>query len=70
VAESFFATVKVELAHDAARAARVHARGEVFEYLRCKSPASMMQSPPYGPGRPMGLSQSGQPPGSRCRTRW
>ena len=33
VAESFFATVKVELAHDAAWATRAHARGEVFEYI-------------------------------------
>jgi hypothetical protein len=33
VAESFFATVKVELAHDADWITRAHARGEVFEYL-------------------------------------
>ncbi len=33
VAESFFATVKVELAHDAAWATRGQARGEVFEYI-------------------------------------
>jgi hypothetical protein len=33
VAESFFATVKVELAHDAAWATRAHARGDVFEYI-------------------------------------
>ncbi len=33
VAESFFATVKVELAHDAAWTTRAHARGEVFEYI-------------------------------------
>ncbi len=33
VAESFFATVKVELAHDAAWATRAQARGEVFEYI-------------------------------------
>jgi hypothetical protein len=33
VAESFFATVKGELAHDAAWATRAHARGEVFEYI-------------------------------------
>ena len=33
VAESFFATVKVELAHEAAWATRGHARGEVFEYI-------------------------------------
>jgi transposase InsO family protein len=33
VAESFFATVKVELAHDATWATRAHARGEVFEYI-------------------------------------
>ena len=33
VAESFFATVKVELAHDAAWATRACARGEVFEYI-------------------------------------
>ena len=33
VAESFFATVKVELAHDANWATRAQAHGEVFEYL-------------------------------------
>jgi transposase InsO family protein len=33
VAESFFATVKVELAHDADWMTRAQARGEVFEYL-------------------------------------
>ena len=33
VAESFFATVKVELAHEANWATRGQARGEVFEYL-------------------------------------
>ena len=33
VAESFFATVKVELAHDASWATRAQAHGEVFEYL-------------------------------------
>ncbi len=33
VAESFFATVKVELAHAAAWATRTRARGEVFEYI-------------------------------------
>src|SRR5205823_11860974 len=33
VAESFFATLKVELAHDALWATRAQARGEVFEYL-------------------------------------
>jgi putative transposase len=32
-AESFFATLKVELAHDAAWATRGQARGEVFEYI-------------------------------------
>jgi putative transposase len=33
VAESFFATLKVELAHDATWATRGQARGEVFEYI-------------------------------------
>jgi len=33
VAESFFATVKVELVHDAAWATRAAARIELFEYL-------------------------------------
>ena len=33
VAESFFATLKVELAHDARWATRARAKGEVFEYL-------------------------------------
>jgi putative transposase len=33
VAESFFATVKVELVHDAAWATRAAARGELVEYL-------------------------------------
>src|SRR5438128_12473858 len=33
VAESFFATVKVELVHDAAWATRAAARTELFEYL-------------------------------------
>lgn len=33
VAESFFATLKVELAHDATWSTRAHAQGEVFEYL-------------------------------------
>ena len=33
VAESFFATLKVELAHEAAWATRGQARGEVFEYI-------------------------------------
>jgi hypothetical protein len=33
VAESFFATVKVELAHEANWATRAHARSEVFEYI-------------------------------------
>ena len=33
VAESFFATVKVELAHDATWPTRAQARAEVFEYL-------------------------------------
>ena len=33
VAESFFATLKVELAHDASWATRGQARGEVFEYI-------------------------------------
>jgi len=33
VAESVFATVKVELAHDASWATRGQARGEVFEYI-------------------------------------
>jgi putative transposase len=33
VAESFFATVKVELAHEASWATRGQARGEVFEYI-------------------------------------
>jgi len=33
VAESFFATVKVELAHDASWTTRGQARGEVFEYI-------------------------------------
>jgi len=33
VAESFFATIKVELAHDADWTSRGEARGEVFEYL-------------------------------------
>jgi transposase InsO family protein len=33
VAESFFATLKVELAHDASWATREQARGEVFEYI-------------------------------------
>ena len=33
VAESVFATLKVELAHDASWATRGQARGEVFEYI-------------------------------------
>jgi len=33
VAESFFATLKVELVHDAAWATRAVARTELFEYL-------------------------------------
>ena len=33
VAESFFATLKVELAHEASWATRGQARGEVFEYI-------------------------------------
>jgi transposase InsO family protein len=33
VAESFFATLKVELVHDAAWTTRAAARGELFEYL-------------------------------------
>jgi hypothetical protein len=33
VAESFFATLKVELAHEAAWATRGQARGDVFEYI-------------------------------------
>ena len=33
VAESFFATLKIELAHDADWATRADARGDVFEYL-------------------------------------
>ena len=33
VAESFFATLKVELVHDAAWATRAAARTELFEYL-------------------------------------
>jgi hypothetical protein len=33
VAESFFATVKVELAYDASWTTRGQARGEVFEYI-------------------------------------
>ena len=33
VAESFFATLKVELAHEANWATRGQARGEVFEYI-------------------------------------
>jgi len=33
VAESFFATVKVELVHDAAWATRAAARTELFDYL-------------------------------------
>lgn len=33
VAESFFASVKVELVHDAAWATRAAARTELFEYL-------------------------------------
>jgi putative transposase len=33
VAESFFATVKVELVHDAAWATRAAARAELFEYI-------------------------------------
>ena len=33
VAESFFATMKVELAHDADWATREQARGDIFEYL-------------------------------------
>jgi transposase InsO family protein len=33
VAESFFATLKVELVHDAARATRAAARTESFDYL-------------------------------------
>jgi hypothetical protein len=33
VAESFFATVKVELAHEATWITLAHARGEVFEYI-------------------------------------
>jgi transposase InsO family protein len=33
VAESFFATLKVELAHAATWATRGQARGEVFEYI-------------------------------------
>jgi hypothetical protein len=33
VAESFFATVKVELAHEASWATRGQVRGEVFEYI-------------------------------------
>ena len=33
VAESFFATIKVELVHDAAWATRAVARAELFEYI-------------------------------------
>jgi transposase InsO family protein len=33
VAESFFATLKVELVHDAAWTSRTAARAELFEYL-------------------------------------
>jgi transposase InsO family protein len=33
VAESFFATFKVELAHDADWATREQARGKIFEYI-------------------------------------
>ena len=33
VAESFFATLKVELVHDAAWTTRTAARAELFEYL-------------------------------------
>jgi transposase InsO family protein len=33
VAESFFATIKVELVHDATWATRAAARAELFEYI-------------------------------------